>query len=139
MTTILCSTAGAAKGNPGPAAAAAYITDASGTMISETAEIIGNSITQFAEYHAVMLGLQTLLKEFGGDTKTMKFELRLSNERVKQQLNGEAQITEPGLVPMFIEIHNLRVANFPALTWSLIPQAENAEANRLVSEALDAR
>lgn len=139
MKTIICHIAGAARGNPGPAAAAVYIADDAGTMISETAEFIGNSIAQFAEYHAVMLGLQTLLTEYGDETKTIQCELRLSNELVTQQLNAEAQITDPGLVPMFIEIHNLRVAHFPYLTLTLIKKDANSEADRLVDEVLDGR
>ena len=135
---IICYTAGTARGNPGPAAAGVYITDDEGTMISETAEVIGNSTTIFAAYHAVMLGLQTLTEEFGEATKTMQFELRLDNELVKQQLNSEIPMTEPGLVPMFIEVHNLRVTHFPQLILKHILQSENTEAIRLVNEALDA-
>jgi len=139
MKTIICYTDGAARGNPGLAAAAAYITDDNGVMVSETAEVIGNSVTPFAEYHAVLLGLQTLLQEFGAETKTMEFELRLVNTMVKAQVNAEQPITEPGLVPMFIEIHNLRVAHFPQLKLQLVTPDENTEANRLVHEALDGR
>jgi ribonuclease HI len=75
---------------------------------------------------------------FGAATKTMQFEIRLDSELVKKQLNAEYQIKEPGLVPMFIEIHNMRVAHFPHLTLTHIPRAQNKEADRLVNEALDA-
>lgn len=137
MNTILCYTAGAARGNPGRAAAGVYVTDEAGAMISETAEVIGNSTDVFAAYYAVMLGLQTLRNEYGDATHTTQFELCVDNELVKTQLNAEAQINEPGLVPMFIEIHNMRVAHFPHLTLTHISPEQNAAATRLVDEALD--
>ena len=138
MKTIICYTDGGARGNPGPAAIGVYITDEAGTMVREVAQTIGNSTNNYAEYQAVLTGLQTLKATYGKATKTTQFELRLDSELVKKQLNGEYQIKEPGLVPMFIEIHNLRVANFPHLTLKHVPRAQNKEADRLVNEALDA-
>ncbi|PJC55943.1 ribonuclease H [Candidatus Kaiserbacteria bacterium CG_4_9_14_0_2_um_filter_41_32] len=137
MKTIICYTDGGARGNPGPAAIGVYITDEKGVMVREAAQTIGNSTNNFAEYQAVLIGLQTLKQEYGKATKTMQFEIRLDSELVKKQLNAEYQIKEPGLVPMFIEIHNMRVANFPHLKLTHIPREKNKEADRLVNEALD--
>lgn len=137
MKTIICYTDGGARGNPGPAAIGVYITDEKGVMVREVAQTIGNSTNNFAEYQAVLVGLQTLKQEYGKATKTMQFEIRLDSELVKKQLNAEYQIKEPGLVPMFIEIHNMRVANFPHLKLTHIPREKNKEADRLVNEALD--
>lgn len=137
METIICYTYGGARGNPGPAAIGVYIVDAGGNLVHELGQSIGNSTNNFAEYHAVMVGLQTLKQLYGKATETMQFEIRLDSELVKKQLNAEYQIKEPGLVPMFIEIHNLRVANFPHLKLTHIPRAQNKEADRLVNEALD--
>ena len=85
----------------------------------------------------MLLGLQSLKQEFGRKTKEMEFEMRMDSELVKKQLNGEYQIKEPGLVPIFIEIHNMRVANFPNLILTHIPREKNKEADRLVNECLD--
>jgi ribonuclease HI len=137
MEKIIAYTDGGARGNPGPAAVGVYITDEAGKMLTEAKECIGNSTNNFAEYYGVMLALQTLKQKFGKRTKVMQFELRLDSELVKKQLNAEYQIKEPGLVPMFIEIHNLRVANFPHLNLTHVPRAQNKEADRLVNEALD--
>lgn len=138
METIVMYTDGGARGNPGPAAIGVQILDGSGTVLAEVSQAIGNSTNNFAEYHAVMVGLTTLKQRFGKKTKEMSVEVRLDSELVKKQLNGEYQIKEPGLVPMFIEIHNLRVANFPHLTLTHVPREKNKEADRLVNEALDA-
>lgn len=131
-------TDGGARGNPGPAGIGVQVTDAEGKVLAEVSESIGNSTNNFAEYQAVMVGLQTLKQKFGKRTKEMEIEIKLDSELVKKQLNGEYQIKEPGLVPMFIEIHNLRVANFPHLTLTHIPREQNKEADRLANEAMDA-
>lgn len=137
MEKVICYTDGGSRGNPGPSAIGVYIENESGTLIKEVAQTIGNATNNFAEYYGVMVGLQTLQALYGSNTKNMDFELRLDSELVKRQLNAEYQIKEPGLVPMFIEIHNLRVAHFPHLTLTHISETQNTQADRLVNEALD--
>lgn len=139
MGKVICYTDGGARGNPGPAGIGVYITDEAGKVIAQVKQAIGNSTNNFAEYNAVMVGLQTLKAKYKSKTKTMYFEIRLDSELVKKQLNSEYQIKEPGLVPMFIEIHNLRVSSFPNLTLTHVPRAQNKEADRLVNEALDGK
>lgn len=139
METIITYAAGRASGNPGPAALGIYITEANGTLIQEVAQAIGNARADFASYYAVMVALETLKQIYGEATSGMHFELRLDNEFVLKQLNSEAEIKEPGLVPMFIEIHNKRVTGFPNLTFTLVSEEENTEAIRLANEALALR
>lgn len=139
METIITYTDGGARGNPGPAAAGVYITDANGKLIREVKQSLGNATNNYAEYYGVMLALQTLKQMYGKKTKDMQFEIRLDSELVQKQLSGIYQIKEPGLVPAFIEIHNLRVSNFPNLTLTHVPRAKNKEADRLVNEALDGK
>ena len=138
METIIVFTGGKAKGNPGPAGVGVYITK-DGKMVREIKQAIGNSNTDFAGYYAVMLALQNLEEIYGQATKTTKFEIKLDNELVKKQLNAEQQIKEPGLVPMFIEIHNMQVSTFPNLTFTHIQGELNKEADRLANEAIDGR
>ncbi len=137
MKRITIFTDGGSRGNPGPAAVGAQIVDARGAVIKELSESIGNATNNFAEYHAVVRGLQTAKEIFGKSTKEMEVEIKLDSELVKKQLNGEYQIKEPGLVPFFIEIHNMRVASFPHIVFTHIRREFNKEADRLVNEALD--
>ena len=139
METIITFTDGGARGNPGPAGVGVYITKEDGQLVREVKQAIGNATNKFAEYYAVMLALQTLKQIFGKDTKEKCFEMRLDSELVKKQLNGEYQIKEPGLVPMFIEIHNLRVSSFPNIIFTHIPREKNKEADRLANEAMDGK
>ncbi len=139
METIICHTAGESKGDPGLSAIAVYIANESGEVIQEIAHSIGNATTAFASYNAVMICLQTLQTIYGEETKTMSFEIKLDSELVAHHLNAQASINDPGLVPMFIEIHNMRVVSFPRLTITLIPQPENKVVIKLLKEALDGK
>lgn len=138
MKRITIFTDGGSRGNPGPAAVGIQIVDAKGTVVREVSETIGNATNNFAEYYAVMRGLQVAVEVFGKSTKSMQVEVKLDSELVKKQLNAEYQIKEPGLVPYFIEIHNMRVASFPRIIFTHIRREFNKEADRLVNEALDA-
>lgn len=138
MEKIIIYTDGTSRGNPGPAAIGVFIADSVGTMITEVAETIGNASDNFAEYQGVLRGLQTVQKTYGEKTHEMEFEVRLDSELVQKQLNGESEIKEAGLVPYFIEIHNLQVSSFPHIIFTLVQGELNADAKRLVKEALDA-
>lgn len=139
METIMCSVGGEARGNPGTAAIGVFVTSADGVMIEEMAQGIGNATENFAAYYAVMVGLQTLQSLYGEKTLAMQFEVRLDNEFVQKQLSNETPITDPGSVPLFIEIHNMRVTHFPNMTVQLVTRADDNDVYRLVKEALDGK
>lgn len=131
MEIITIYTAGVAKGNPGPASIGIEIDDANGKVLEEVSEMIGNATSNFAEYNALVKGLQIATDIFGKQTTELKFELKLSSELVKMQLNGELQINNPALVPQFIEIHNLRIISFPNLNIIHISESENKAMTKL--------
>ncbi len=139
MKKIIAYTDGGSRGNPGPAGIGVYIIDGEEKVLREVKQTIGNATNNYAEYYAVVIALQTLKQVIGKDTKETAVELRMDSELVKKQLNGEYQIKEPGLVPLFIEIHNMRVSSFPNLTFTHVPREKNKEADRLVNEALDGK
>lgn len=124
MEIITIFTTGETKGNPGLAEIKMRIMDASGKVLKETTETIGNATKNFADYQAVMRGLQIAEEYFNEKTKELQFELKLNNQLVKRQLNNETQITEPALVPCFIEIHNLQISNFVNLKFKLASPEE---------------
>ncbi|MDP2650280.1 MAG: ribonuclease HI family protein [bacterium] len=137
MEKIIVHTDGGARGNPGPAGAGIVIADGKGKVLKEISQFLGNGTNNFAEYQAVATALHELKKHFGKKTKTMKFEIKLDSELVKKQLAGEYQIKEPGLVPLFIEIHNLCVANFPNVVFTHVRREQNKRADELANEAMD--
>ena len=137
MEKVTIFTHGESRGNPGPAAVGVQIMDEKRKVLEEVSESIGNAPDDYAEYFAVIRGLQVAKDHFNKQTKEIDFELCLSSEVVKKQLNNEETITHPGLVPHFIEIHNMRVESFPNLTFANISLKKNKEADRLVNESLD--
>lgn len=136
MKKITIFVHGATKENPGPAAIAVRLIDPDGAVILEFSESIGNAVSAYAEYYAVMRGLQTLEERFGEETKKQEYTLKLSDETIAKQLNNESEIKEPGLVPLFIEIHNMRVTTFSNITFTYVSPKANNEAEHLVKEAL---
>ncbi len=137
METITIYSDGGSRGNPGPAAIGVQILDSEKKVIKEVSEAIGNATNNFAEYQGVFRGLEAAKEVFGKKTKEIDFEFKLDSELVKKQLSGEYQIKDPGLVPLFIGIHNLRVVSFPNITFIHVKRELNKEADRLVNEALD--
>ena len=48
---------GGARGNPGPAAAAAVVSGGDGEVLDETAVVLGRATNNVAEYRGLLLGL----------------------------------------------------------------------------------
>jgi tryptophan 2,3-dioxygenase/ribonuclease HI len=122
---------GGARGNPGPAAAAAVVSTPDGEVLAEAAEPIGHATNNVAEYRGVLLGLQKAA-ELGAD----EVELINDSELVAKQLNGEYKVKHPDMKPLHAEA---TAALRRLESWSIrsVPRAENAEADRLVNQALD--
>ncbi len=139
METIICYAAGESKGNPGPSAFAVYIESIIGEVIEQRTQTIGNATSDFAAYNAVMVCLQTLQSVYGETTTQMQFEVRLDCKLVANHLTARVPINDPGLVPMFIEIHNMRVASFPNIKFTIVSPEENQKAITLLKPALDGK
>jgi ribonuclease HI len=123
---------GGARGNPGPAAIAAVLADADGTILDERSETIGRATNNVAEYRAVLLGI-----ERAGALGAAELELVGDSELIVKQVRGEYRVKDAGLR----ELHSqVRAALEGFERWSIrnVPREENAHADRLVNEALDA-
>ena len=139
MEKVICYTDGGARGNPGPAGAGAVVQDEAGTVQKEISEFLGNGTNNFAEYAAVILALKTLKKMYGKEVVHLDVEVRMDSELVQKQLSYVYQIKEPSLVPQFIEVHNMRVKDFPHISFVHVPREKNKEADRLANEAMNRR
>lgn len=120
MERVTIYATGTAKSNPGAAAIQVEIRGADDAVLHESARSIGNATIDFAAYEAVVTGLRSAIQLFGDKCKTTRFTLVTDNTLVAQQLNAKATITNPGLVPFFIEVYNLRVEYFAYLEVPLI-------------------
>ncbi|MEK7513063.1 MAG: reverse transcriptase-like protein [Patescibacteria group bacterium] len=69
-------------------------------------------------------------------TKQAEVEVRSDSELVVSQLRGEFQIKDKELVPLFVDVWNLK-QDFKLVVFDYVPREENAEADALVNRALD--
>ncbi len=123
---------GGARGNPGPAAAAAVVSTPDGEVLDEAAELLGTVTNNVAEYRGLLLGLDRA-RALGAT----EVEVVNDSELVAHQVNGRYKVKHPDMKPLHAEALR-RLAAFDA--WSLrpVPRAQNADADALVNQALDA-
>ena len=123
---------GGSRGNPGPAAYGAVLRDAdTGEVIAERAEPIGVASNNVAEYRGLIAGLE-MAREHAPDAEV---EVRLDSKLVIEQMAGRWKIKHPDMRPLALEAQRLAPAG---VTWTWVPRAQNAHADRLLNEALDA-
>jgi ribonuclease HI len=122
---------GGARGNPGPAAAAATLATDAGELLDEASELLGVATNNVAEYRAVLLGLARA-QELGAT----EVELINDSELVAKQLNGAYKVKHPSMVPLFSQAR-AKLAGFERWSIRSVPREQNARADALVNAALD--
>ena len=124
---------GGARGNPGPAAAAAVVTDPDGQVLDEAAETLGTVTNNVAEYRGLLLGLQRA-RELGAT----EVEVVNDSELIAKQVNGEYRVKHADMKPLHRAATEL-LAEFDRWSMRSVPRAQNAHADALVNQALDAQ
>lgn len=136
--TFYINTDGGSRGNPGIAGAGAVVFDANNQPLKTTFKGLGTMTNNEAEYQGAILGLKFFKSSLGKEkAKTARVILRLDSEFVVKQLNGQYQIREEKLFPLFITVWNMRVADFPNLEVVHIRREENSLADELANKAMD--
>jgi len=123
---------GGARGNPGPAAAGAVVSSPAGDVLDEASERIGDATNNVAEYHGLLLGLARV-RALGAT----EVEVVNDSELVGRQVTGEYKVRHAGIKPLHAQA---LAALAPFEHWSIrtVPREQNARADELVNEALDA-
>lgn len=123
---------GGARGNPGPAAIGVVVSSPEGEVLEELGEAIGAATNNVAEYRALLRGLERA-DALGAD----EVEIVGDSELVARQLTGAYKVKHPAMKPLYAEaIAALR--RFDGWRIRSVPRAENARADELVNQALDA-
>ena len=123
---------GGARGNPGPAAGASVISSPDGEILDEAMEVLGTATNNVAEYRGLLLGLRR-----ARDLGATEVEIVNDSELVAKQLSGDYKVKHEAMKPLYDEaMRELREFD----RWSIrsVPRAENARADDLVNQALDA-
>ena len=124
---------GGARGNPGPAAAAAVVSDPDGQVLDEAAEVLGVVTNNVAEYRGLLLGLRRA-RELGAS----EVEVVNDSELVAKQVNGVYKVKHPDMKPLHAAARQALGA-FDRWSVRSVPRAQNTAADALVNQALDAR
>jgi tryptophan 2,3-dioxygenase/ribonuclease HI len=123
---------GGARGNPGPAAAAAVVSTPDGQVIDEAAIALGRATNNVAEYRALALGLDRA-RALGAT----EVDVINDSELVAKQLTGEYRVKNEELAALHREALRA-LAGFERWSIKPVPRAENAAADALVNQVLDA-
>ena len=130
-------TDGAARGNPGPAAAGAVLLDADApggeraAPVATVSEALGIATNNVAEYVALVLALETA-ERLGA----REVELRLDSQLIVEQLAGRYRVRDPKLAPLYRAALE-RLARLERWSARHVPRAENRVADALANAALD--
>ena len=131
MGKLVIYTDGGARGNPGRAAIGAVIGD------KKYKEFIGTTTNNVAEYRAIIFALKKSKQLLGkGKSKQAELEMRMDSELAYSQLTGRYKLKEESLMPLFIEIWNLK-QDFKNVEFVHVLREKNKEADKLVNQALD--
>jgi ribonuclease HI len=123
---------GGARGNPGPAAAAAVVRSPDGDVLDEASEFLGVATNNVAEYRGLLLGLARA-KALGAD----EVEVVNDSELVAKQVNGDYKVKHAAMRPLYAEAMQA-LRDFERWSIRSVPRAQNADADALVNQALDA-
>jgi ribonuclease HI len=134
MYKIKIFTDGGSRGNPGPAACGAIFYDDRGELIDGFTKDLGNATNNQAEYEAVILALEMVLKKYLG----ANVDIFLDSELICEQLKGNYKVKNAGLGPLFIKVHNLTI-KVGQVSFNYIPREKNKKADKLVNDVLDGK
>ena len=122
---------GAPAATPGPAAIAAVVQDAGGELLEQRGETIGEATNNVAEYRALLLGI-----ERAAALGATELELVGDSELVVRQVKGEYKVKDAALRRLHAEVKRA-LSGFESWSIRHVRREHNAEADRLVNEALD--
>jgi ribonuclease HI len=123
---------GGARGNPGPAAIGVVVSTPDGEVLDELSERIGDATNNVAEYRALLRGVE-LASALGAS----EVEIVNDSELVARQVTGVYKVKHAGLKPLHAEA-TVALRGFDRWQVRSVPRADNARADELVNDALDA-
>jgi ribonuclease HI len=131
MKKLTVNVDGGARGNPGPAAIGVVVRNGNGEVLEERAERIGEATNNVAEYKALLLGIERAAAHGAGAV-----ELVGDSELIVRQVEGRYKVKDATLRGLHGEVKRA-LAGFDGWTIRHVRRESNADADRLVNEALD--
>ncbi|HVD40323.1 MAG TPA: ribonuclease HI family protein [Solirubrobacterales bacterium] len=130
MSRVTVNVDGGARGNPGPAAIGVVVRG-DGEVLEEVGETIGEATNNVAEYRALLRGI-----ELAATHGASEVELIGDSELVVRQVEGRYKVKNAGMKELHEEVKRA-LGGFDSWSIRHVRRAENADADRLVNQALD--
>ena len=127
---VTAYTDGAARGNPGPSAAAAVLMR-DGKVVAERSIYLGHSTNNRAEYEGTLLAL-----EAAAELGATSLVIYTDSELIARQVRGQYKVKNADLMPLREKVVRL-AAQFEKFAIIEIPRGKNSAADGLANVALD--
>lgn len=122
---------GASQGNPGPSGIGVVVCDASGNVLENVSEYLGENTNNFAEYNALIYALQEGLVR-----KANSITINTDSELLVKQLNGEYKVKDETLKRLYSQAQRL-LKGYSQVQVNHINRTENKGADKLATKAVD--
>jgi phosphoribosylglycinamide formyltransferase-1 len=122
---------GGSRGNPGPAAAAFVLNDASGAQLEAKAFFLGKTTNNLAEYTALVKAIDAAA-EIGAEQLIVFSD----SELLTRQINGQYKVKSEQIRPLYQQAVSL-LERFKGWKVKHVSRDMNKKADSLVNQALD--
>jgi broad specificity phosphatase PhoE/ribonuclease HI len=125
---------GGSRGNPGPAGYGALVRDSvTGEVLEEVCDSLGTTTNNVAEYSGLVAGLRAAARI----APQADVEVRMDSKLVVEQMSGRWKIKDPNLRSLARSAQD-EVRRLGRVSYTWVPRARNAHADRLANQAMDA-
>ena len=130
---VLIEVDGGSRGNPGPAGFGAVVwSEDHATVLAEQKQAIGVTTNNVAEYRGLIAGLEEARRLGAGEVA-----VAMDSKLVVEQMTGRWKVKHPGMAELHQQARAL-ASTFDSVSYRWIPREQNAHADRLANEAMDA-
>lgn len=136
MKRINIYTDGGARGNPGSAAIGVFI-EGDGKVLARIGKKIGETTNNFAEYTAVLQGLDFISENKKLLEKDSKINFFMDSQLAYSQIVGSYKIKSMALRGLLFKIREKEAQIKAPVFYNFVRREENKEADKLVNLALD--
>lgn len=126
---------GGSRGNPGPAGAGAVVYE-NGHEVATVSAFLGTRTNNWAEYEALIRGLQAACDTVTNLTKKKVF-VKLDSELIVKQMTGEYRVKDPELKKQHARVQALIASHIPHISFSHVRRELNERADELANHAMD--
>ncbi len=136
MKSFIINTDGASRGNPGHAAAGFVIQTSDGVVWVQDGEYLGKQTNNVAEYMAVKMAFERLVKDFA-KWLPADVEVRMDSNLLANQLSGKFKIKSLPLFELYKLVKELEKQIGGQVKYIYTPRSNNSLADKLANMALD--